>query len=288
LEVIIEQPSCPGEANGTIAIQASGGTAPYQYSSNGGVTFITNSLFIGATAASYDLVVMDDFGCLTSQMITVVDPESMVLTIDSIVKVNCDGDSDGLIYVSASGGTGSITYQLNGAAPQTTGEFNGIANGLYNIEATDSLGCSVELTINASAENPLPVPDFTFLVAGETVAFTNTSSFSDSYSWDFGDGTGTSTDENPTYTYDAPGNYDVTLSVTNDCGTVNTTFTISTIVFGVEDVDLLEGLNIYPNPSHGEFTLSFNLNEHVDAMTISVFDLRGRSVYNQNEKKPKW
>jgi PKD repeat protein len=284
LEVIIEQPSCPGEANGTIAIQASGGTAPYQYSSNGGVTFITNSLFIGATAASYDLVVMDDFGCLTSQMITVVDPESMVLTIDSIVKVNCDGDSDGLIYVSASGGTGSITYQLNGAAPQTTGEFNGIANGLYNIEATDSLGCSVELTINASAENPLPVPDFTFLVAGETVAFTNTSSFSDSYSWDFGDGTGTSTDENPTYTYDAPGNYDVTLSVTNDCGTVNTTFTISTIVFGVEDVDLLEGLNIYPNPSHGEFTLSFNLNEYVDAMTISVFDLRGRSVYNQNEK----
>jgi PKD repeat protein len=36
-----------------------------------------------------------------------------------------------------------------------------------------------------------------------------------SYSWDFGDGSGTSGAENPNYTYAVPGNYDVTLTVTN-------------------------------------------------------------------------
>jgi PKD repeat protein len=283
-DVIITQPSCPGDADGTFAIQATGGTAPYQYSSNGGTTYITSSMFTGATAGSYDLMVMDDNGCLASQTLSLMDPDSMVLAVDSIIKVNCEGDSDGLIYVSATGGSGTITYQLNGAAPQATGEFNAISSGVYTIVATDSAGCSSEVTIDATANNPLPDPNFTYIVAGETVAFTNTSLNGNSYSWDFGDGVGTSTDEDPTYSYDNPGNYEVTLSVTNDCGTVDTTITVSTIFFGVEDITLVQGLNIYPNPSSGAFALSFNLSEHVDEFNIQVFDARGRSVYNQSSK----
>jgi len=36
--------------------------------------------------------------------------------------------------------------------------------------------------------------------------------------WDFGDGSA-STDENPVHTYEKPGKYTVTLTVTNDAGT---------------------------------------------------------------------
>jgi PKD repeat protein len=39
-----------------------------------------------------------------------------------------------------------------------------------------------------------------------------------SWSWDFGDGVGTSTAQNPSYTYDTPGTYTVTLTATNSCG----------------------------------------------------------------------
>jgi gliding motility-associated-like protein len=49
-----------------------------------------------------------------------------------------------------------------------------------------------------------------------------------SYLWDFGDGT-TGTDVNPTHTYNNPGNYNVTLTVTNSTGCVNT-LTINDIV----------------------------------------------------------
>lgn len=43
-----------------------------------------------------------------------------------------------------------------------------------------------------------------------------------SYSWNFGDGVGTSTLQNPTYTYSALGNFNVTLTVTTASGCTNT------------------------------------------------------------------
>ena len=55
-------------------------------------------------------------------------------------------------------------------------------------------------------------------VAPLTVSFTDTSSGDGlTHIWAFGDG-GTSTQPNPTYTYDDPGNYEVTLLVENDNG----------------------------------------------------------------------
>ena len=55
-------------------------------------------------------------------------------------------------------------------------------------------------------------------IAPLTVSFTDTSTGDGlSYTWAFGDG-GTSTQPNPTYIYDDPGNYEVTLLVENDNG----------------------------------------------------------------------
>ena len=73
---------------------------------------------------------------------------------------------------------------------------------------------------------PTPVPlvaDFTANVtsgpAPLTVAFTDTSTGGPtSWLWDFGDGN-TSTVQNPVHTYESPGNYSVTLTVSNAFGT---------------------------------------------------------------------
>jgi PKD repeat protein len=51
-----------------------------------------------------------------------------------------------------------------------------------------------------------------------TVTFTDESVGADSWAWDFGDGVGTSTEASPEYTYDNPGRYTVTLTVTDSCG----------------------------------------------------------------------
>jgi PKD repeat protein len=67
--------------------------------------------------------------------------------------------------------------------------------------------------------------DFDTDVDELTVMFTNNSTNGNTYEWDFGD-MNSSNDENPTHTYAAEGTYTVTLTVTNECGSVSTTETI--------------------------------------------------------------
>jgi hypothetical protein len=58
------------------------------------------------------------------------------------------------------------------------------------------------------------------------IVFGNTSCNEDSYLWSFGDGQ-TSTLEDPVHVYEVPGTYVVSLTVTNECGTDQTTSTIA-------------------------------------------------------------
>lgn len=62
-----------------------------------------------------------------------------------------------------------------------------------------------------------PTANFQNTIQDQLVTFTNTSVDATSYSWDFGDGN-SSTEEEPMYSYSNGGNYNVCLTVTNDCG----------------------------------------------------------------------
>jgi gliding motility-associated-like protein len=79
-----------------------------------------------------------------------------------------------------------------------------------------------------------PLPTASFLGQGEgcaplTVSFTNTSLQGLSYQWNFGDG-GTSTADNPTYIFNVPGVYTVSLTATGIGGGVNTAVKVDSIV----------------------------------------------------------
>jgi len=75
-----------------------------------------------------------------------------------------------------------------------------------------------------SSEPVEPIADFsanrTTIEATESVSFTDQSLFApDSWSWSFpGGNPSSSNQQNPTVTYDTPGTYDVTLSVSNEAG----------------------------------------------------------------------
>jgi PKD repeat protein len=77
---------------------------------------------------------------------------------------------------------------------------------------------------------PPPAPSANFhwsQPAGRTVDFTDTSTGSPtSWSWDFGDST-TSTEQNPTKTYFAAGDYNVSLTATNAAGSTTKTLLVS-------------------------------------------------------------
>jgi serine protease len=78
-----------------------------------------------------------------------------------------------------------------------------------------------------------PTAGFTFNTSGLTTTFHDTSSDSDgiiaSWSWDFGDGT-SSLEKDPVHTYKNTGNYNVSLTVTDDDGATNTSSKTVTVV----------------------------------------------------------
>lgn len=71
---------------------------------------------------------------------------------------------------------------------------------------------------NQEPEAMFTVPDNVYVDTEFTFTDTSTDDGTiSSWSWDFdGDGVEDSTDQNPTHTYDAVGDYDVTLTVTDD------------------------------------------------------------------------
>ena len=67
--------TCPGEEDGSIEITASGGTPPYQFSLDGGATYISGAnpyTFTGLLPATYDISVEDADGCASVTSIVTV------------------------------------------------------------------------------------------------------------------------------------------------------------------------------------------------------------------------
>lgn len=99
----------------------------------------------------------------------------------------------------------------------------------YNVRLTVSSGngsLSITKAVTVTASAPVtPSVSAQFEVSPATPLVGVSASFADrstgsptSWSWSFGDG-GTSTQQNPTHTYSGPGDYDVTLRVTNAAST---------------------------------------------------------------------
>jgi uncharacterized protein (DUF2141 family) len=63
------------------------------------------------------------------------------------------GNSNGSISASASGGSG-ITFSLNGAAFQASGNFTGLAAGTYTVTAKTTAGCTGSASFTLTAINP--------------------------------------------------------------------------------------------------------------------------------------
>jgi PKD repeat protein len=184
--------------------------------------------------------------------------------------------------VVAFGGTPSYNYLLNGGSIQSNGDFEGLTNGSYEITVVDVNGCDYTGTFTVEASTLLPIANFTHTVSGDAVLFTNTSENDDSYSWTFGDG-GSSSDESPVHVYDEPGDYVISLTVTNDCGSDTYTTTISTINTSIVAANEV-AFSIYPNPA--KFELFVVCEDQLNGgLNVEVYSVSGQllnSVSNQS------
>ncbi|MCB0546714.1 MAG: T9SS type A sorting domain-containing protein [Phaeodactylibacter sp.] len=141
-----EAGSCDNASDGTATVTASGGTPPYTYLwSNGATTPIVSNLAPG----TYSVTVTDANNC----------PETGIVVIDAFESPECvvvilhpvtEGNTDGELRVTVTGGTGPYTYLWNNG--QTTATINNLAAGFYSVTVTDANGC--ETDCNASLSSP--------------------------------------------------------------------------------------------------------------------------------------
>ncbi|MBT3207995.1 MAG: PKD domain-containing protein [Bacteroidetes bacterium] len=89
---------------------------------------------------------------------------------------------------------------------------------------------SGEHLIDTIRADIFPLPAYDYLIASNEVTFINNSKSHINCIWDFGDGD-TSVLENPVHFYDSNGVFTVTLTISNDCHTIDTSFQVKIEAF---------------------------------------------------------
>ncbi|MCB9246793.1 MAG: T9SS type A sorting domain-containing protein [Flavobacteriales bacterium] len=144
----------------------------------------------------------------------------------------------------------------------------------YKVSAFNSIGCSTSDSVRISV-NPLPRASFTYTLNARDITLSNKSQHATSYSWDFDDGSGSS-DQNPFHRYKIDGNYNVKLTVTNACGTDDTTVLIEVLNLSVHD-EWSDLLHIFPNPADRRVQILPG-DEQLELRSVNLIDAMGRFV----------
>ena len=142
--------SCFEDNDGSITVNAVGGSGAFQYSEDGN-NYIPNNEFGGFTAGTYTLFVQDEFGCVESGSATVGEPDAIVIT--GIVSEG-SATGEGTIDVTVTGGNLPYEYEWigQGVSGQNTQDLTGISSGSYTVEVTDANGCSSIETFNITTD----------------------------------------------------------------------------------------------------------------------------------------
>jgi|GEM_PF-602770 len=135
-----------------ITVIAAGGTAPYTYSFDNGITYSTSNLFSTFNPGNYEIKVRDAQNNITSiiAVLSALNPLSIVATVVS--PANCT--QNGIIQATVSGGQAPYDYSINGGPFQTSNTFN-VPAGTYIISARDVNGCSVVVVVELKQPEPL-------------------------------------------------------------------------------------------------------------------------------------
>ncbi len=146
LDHILDHAGCSGANDGSIAVQPSGGTPPYQYSWAHGDT---DSLATGLGAGSYEVTVTDAHGCTASMSFTVEEATPLELSFTA-TDVACFGDATGSIDLQVDGGTPPYVYLWSGPNGFSSDQPSpgSLVAGDYFVTVTDALGCTASLAVS--------------------------------------------------------------------------------------------------------------------------------------------
>jgi gliding motility-associated-like protein len=147
--------SCNGFSDGSITLIPSGGKpGDYTVAWDNGQTGLTAT---GLIAGDYLATITDAANCTAQFTYIVTEPEVLEITGATIFDVRCFEETNGMISMTAIGGTtnaqGLYNYRVVGVGIDrigTNSNISNLPNGVYTVTVIDAQGCEVseEYTIN--------------------------------------------------------------------------------------------------------------------------------------------
>lgn len=213
-------PICFGSSNGSINVNAGGGTPNYQYSWNT-IPVQSNPTAVGLAMGTYTATVTDGNGCTATVSQSLSQPTDVV-TVVSPNDTICGGQSTTLT-ANASGGNAPYFYSWsNGLSNSSSQVVSPIADQTFTVQVFDNNGCpgniaSTNIVVYYLDVNNLIVQANSPICPGSTSTVFATVNANNTgvlnYSWNQGLGTG-------------PGAFSVTptiptvytVTVSNSCG----------------------------------------------------------------------
>lgn len=140
-------PASCGKNDGKVTILAKGGTAryPLQFKLDDG-PLQASPVFTNLPAGTYKLTIWGTV-CFGSSDITVGQQPSPILAAIDSVSPHC-GDTNGSLRIAAYGGTGSLSYSLDGIDFKSDNRFDNLAGGVYTISVRDESLCLVSQSVS--------------------------------------------------------------------------------------------------------------------------------------------
>ena len=126
---------CEGDTIGVAAITVVGGSQPYTYDWNNG---LSNNSAQNLLAGKYRITITDMNNCELVDSVIIQEPLPINAS-DSIIKPLCNGDVNGSVLLNISGGNSNYTYSWNNGS--NSKDLNNVTAGNYSITITDQMNC---------------------------------------------------------------------------------------------------------------------------------------------------
>lgn len=135
---LVTDVQCNGLTNGSIDLNPTGATPPYNYIWSNGAT--TQDL-LNIPAGAYNVTVIDANNCNWMDLYVVNEPDTLIAYLMH-TDITCYGDDDGTLDVITTGGVEPYTYTWFHDPSNHNSSLTNLPPGFYMVSVTDSHNCT--------------------------------------------------------------------------------------------------------------------------------------------------